>query len=68
MKKICIFQKYFVLLQSKMNFCGAKLVINIQNNKKLHIIMTKFQEFYQNLRVGDAESVRNDIEQHVSQP
>ena len=30
--------------------------------------MTKFEEFYQNLRVKDAEPVRNDIEQHVSQP
>lgn len=30
--------------------------------------MTKFQEFYQNLRVGDADNVRRDIEQHVSQP
>lgn len=30
--------------------------------------MTKFQEFYQNLRVGDADNVRKDIEQNVSQP
>ena len=30
--------------------------------------MTKFQEFYQNLRVKDAENVRIAIEQHVSQP
>ena len=30
--------------------------------------MTKFEEFYRNLRVKDAESVRLDIEMHVSQP
>ena len=30
--------------------------------------MTKFEEFYQNLRVRDAEMVRNEVEQHVSQP
>lgn len=28
--------------------------------------MTKFEEFYQNLRVKDMEPVRNEIEQHVS--
>ena len=28
--------------------------------------MTKFEEFYQNLLVKDAESVRADIEKHVS--
>jgi hypothetical protein len=30
--------------------------------------MTKFEEFYQNLRIKDAEQVRNEIEHHVSQP
>lgn len=29
--------------------------------------MTKFEEFYQNLRVKDAEKVRLDLERHVSQ-
>lgn len=28
--------------------------------------MTKFEEFYGNLRVKDMEPVRNEIEQHVS--
>lgn len=28
--------------------------------------MTKFKEFYQNLRVRDMEPIRNEIEQHVS--
>ena len=28
--------------------------------------MTRFEKFYQNLRVKDMESVRNEIEQHVS--
>lgn len=30
--------------------------------------MTKFQEFYANVRIGDAQAVRNAIESHVSQP
>ncbi len=30
--------------------------------------MTKFQEFYANVRIKDAELVRSDIEKHVSQP
>lgn len=29
--------------------------------------MTKFEEFYGNLRVKDMEPIRNEIEQHVSQ-
>ena len=28
--------------------------------------MTKFEEFYGNLRVKDMEPIRNEIEQHVS--
>lgn len=58
----------FVLAIGKTQyFCRRKVVIKTQNRKKI-LEMTNFQRFYLNLRVKDAEDVRRQLEQHVSQP
>ena len=62
------YEKKVLLLQSKMNYLFAKVVKKMQSNKFLNNKMTKFQQFYKNVRVGDASSIRKEIEKHVSKP